>query len=385
MVKTFVIAAFCRFLLSTGRRFAYPFAPAFSRELGVGLPAIGVMIAFSQASSILGIFFGPLIDRVGYRRMMIAGMCLFAVGAFCAGTAPFFFVLVPAMFIIGLGRSIFDPAIQAYIGSQVPFARRGYVIGLLETTWAASTLIGIPLIGLLLQHLGFRSPFFVLCGLGIVCILALQRFMPKPKPEDLKPADTIQTHRRIWRDILSNPAAIGAMVFAFFFSAANDTLFIVYGVWLEQTFSFSLTGISLGACIIGAAELSGEMLTVWFADRIGLKRAVIIGMIISIFCYAVLPLFQHNYLLPLLLVGIIFLSFEFTAVSFISLCTEIAPQTRAAMMAAAIAAGGTGRVFGNIIGSIIWPCWNIQGIALASIIMISIALSAVILGLKHWR
>jgi len=62
----------CRLLLNTARRFAYPFAPALSRGLGVSLTAFTSIIAVNQATTLLGMFFGPLADRLGYRLMMLA-------------------------------------------------------------------------------------------------------------------------------------------------------------------------------------------------------------------------------------------------------------------------------------------------------------------------
>ena len=68
------LATLCRLILNSARRFAYPFAPALSRGLGVHLTAITSVIAVNQATAVLGIFFGPLTDRLGYRFMMMAGM-----------------------------------------------------------------------------------------------------------------------------------------------------------------------------------------------------------------------------------------------------------------------------------------------------------------------
>ena len=50
-------AVFCRVILNTARRFAYPFAPAISRGLGVSLTAVTSIIAVNQASALLGLFF----------------------------------------------------------------------------------------------------------------------------------------------------------------------------------------------------------------------------------------------------------------------------------------------------------------------------------------
>ena len=76
------VSAACRMILNTARRFAYPFAPVLSRGLGVPLPAVTSIIAVNQATGVLGIFFGPVADRLGYRVMMIFGLGLLVAGMF---------------------------------------------------------------------------------------------------------------------------------------------------------------------------------------------------------------------------------------------------------------------------------------------------------------
>ena len=70
------VVVICRLVLSTARRFAYPFAPVLSRGLGVSLTAITSLISVNWATSLLGIVVGPIADRIGYRKMMIIGMVL---------------------------------------------------------------------------------------------------------------------------------------------------------------------------------------------------------------------------------------------------------------------------------------------------------------------
>ena len=82
LILKIVVVVICRLVLNTARRFAYPFAPVLSRELGVPLTSITSLIAVNWATSLLGIFFGPLADRFGYRKMMVLGLVMLAVGMF---------------------------------------------------------------------------------------------------------------------------------------------------------------------------------------------------------------------------------------------------------------------------------------------------------------
>ena len=383
LMRTVGLAFLCRLVLNTTKRFVYPFAPVLSRGLNVPLGAITSLIAFNQATSVVCIFTGPIADRFGYRRMMILGMGMLSLGLLATAAMPFYGVIVVAVILAGLGKSLFDPALQAYVGERVSFQRRGLVIGILEMSWAGSTLLGIPMVALLIDRFGWRAPFFALGVLGVTGFLALLIIFPRS--EDGTPASVAIDLKAGWQRLIRNRAAVGALGFALMVSAANDNFFVVYGVWLETDFGLSILALGFGAALIGVAELSGESLTALLADRVGLKRALLIGVSVSSFSYAVVPMIGKT--LPLSLGGLffIFLAFEFTIVTGISLCTEFLPGSRATMVAAFMGAGGAGRVIGALLGGRLWLSGGIVAVGSASAMLSAVGLAALVWGVKDWH
>ncbi len=378
------IATLSRLLLNTSRRFIYPFAPALSRGLGVPLPAITSLIALNQATGLLSPVFGPLGDHWGYRIIMLVGLGMLAVGMTASGILPFYGALVIAVFLAGLGKSLYDPALQAYVGERVPYQRRGLVIGVIEFSWAGSTLIGIPLVGLLIDQWGWQAPFLVLGGLAVLSVIALAIVIPSDgrRPQRVRPTTGF---RAGWRILRRERAALGALGFIFLAGLANDNLFVVYGIWLEEQFALGLVALGTATTVIGMAELTGEGLTATVSDRIGLKRAAIIGLILSTLSYALLPLISHN--LPAALVGLFltFITFEFTIVTSYSLFTEVLPQARGTMMSSLLAATGVGRVTGALIGWPIWLAGGILAVGVASAAFSFLALVSLWWGLEDWQ
>ena len=384
LTLTIVVTTLCRLVLNTGRRFVYPFAPALSRGLGVPLTAITSLIAVNQATSVIGLFFGPVADRLGYRLMMLTGMALLVVGMFAGGFFPFYGVILIALFLAGLGKSIFDPALQAYVGERVPFHRRGLVIGFLEFSWAGSTLLGIPAIALLIDRLGWRSPFFVMGGLGLIGILIL-RILIEKGGQKVPQKNSAVLFKDAWRPLLRERAALGALLYSFWVSVANDNLFVVYGAWLEDRFSLSIVALGFGTAAIGIAELIGETMTATLADRLGLKRSLLGGLVACIICYGILPYMSQTLGLALVGLFLVFLSFEFMIVTGLSLFTELLPSARATMMASYLAAGGIGRVVGALIGGPIWLAGGIYATSLVSAIISALALVSLFWGLRGWN
>jgi predicted MFS family arabinose efflux permease len=128
--------------------------------------------------------------------------------------------------------------------------------------------------------------------------------------------------------------------------------------------------------------LSGESLTAFFGDRLGLKRSIIIGIILSMICYVILPFLSQTLPRAFMSLFALFLIFEFTIVSSLSLSTELLPLSRATMMSGFFAAAGLGRVIGSLIGSHIWLAGGILATGLVSGVICGVALVSFVWGLR---
>lgn len=381
-----VAATFFRIVLNTARRFVYPFAPALSRDLQVPLMAITSLIAINQASSLAGLFIGPLADRWGYQNMMRTGLALLTVGMVLCWIAPIYGFVFLGLMLAGMGKTAYDPAVQAFMGHRVPFERRGLAIGSIETAWAGSTLIGIPLVALIINSYGLKWSFFAMAMVGAVGWMMLGRLIPNDGDSISKEG----THRSLGlrasllQLIHIRPAA-GMLGFGFLISMANDNLFVVYGAWLEHDFGIGILALGLSTTIIGTAELMGESMTAFFGDRIGLKRAMLFGASMTAIGYLVLPLLGVSLYSSLGGLFIIFLSFEFTIVCSFSLGTELLPSARATMMAGYFAAAGVGRMVGAFAGGALWTSGGLAAVTTTSAVTMLLAMACLSWGLQGWK
>jgi len=383
MILPIVGTTFFRLVFNTARRFAYPFAPVLSRGLGVSLSAITSLIAINQVTSLLGALFGPLSDRLGYRQMMIAGMAMLATGMLAAAFFPIYAVVLVALFLAGLGKSIFDPAVQAWVGNRVSYRRRALVMGIMETSWSASTLIGIPLVAILMDRYGWQSPFLVMGGLGCIGTIALFFIIPN-EPQPASPRVSPSEYLGAYARLIANKPALGALGYVFFVSAANDNLFVVYGAWLEKSFGLGIVALGLGTSLIGVAELAGEGLTATISDRFGLKRAIIVGLSLSVLSYFSLPFLDTSLTAAMTGLAILFFIYEFTLVTSLTLCTEILPGFRATMMSAFFATAGVGRALGALMGGAVWKTGGMLATGCISGVLTFLGLLCLLRGLRGW-
>jgi predicted MFS family arabinose efflux permease len=379
-----IIFTLFRLLINTVRRFVYPFAPVLSRGLDVPLTAITTIIATGQVSSLMGLFCGPLADRIGYKRMMQAGLAMLAIGMLACGLMPVYWVVFFGLVLANFGKVLFDPAILAFIGQKVPYGRRARAIGAVETSWAGSTLIGIPVLGLIIHHTGLSSTFYILAVFGIIAWLTIARAIPADTQEPTSETGLVSIFASLAQLIRFRPAA-GVLGFGFWISIANDNLFVVYGAWFEHDFNVSIVTLGFSAVAIGTAELLGESMTAIFADWLGLRRAIIIGLFLAIFAYLLLPLIGTSLSLAMVGMFLVFFTFEFTIVTSLSLSTELMPEARATMMSGFYAASGIGRMVGVLVGGLLWKAGGITMVAWVSAGLTTLGLLSLVWGLYGWR
>lgn len=378
-----ILTAFAsRMILNTARRFIYPFAPALSRGLDVPLAAVTSIIAANQFTGLLSLIFGPLADRLGYRALMLGGLGVLVLGMALAGIFPVYWAVLAGLFLAGCAKAMFDPAILAYAGKRIPFERRGLAVGLLEMSWALSSLVGIPLIGLLMAAYGWRSPFWVLGTLALAAMGAVRLLIAKSD------GDARPEHRAslltAWLPLLKDRTAAFMLAFIFCFSCANDNLFVVYGVWLEKNFALSLAGLGLATTVIGAAELAGEGLTATLSDRLGLRVSVPAGVLATAVCYGALPFLESGLTSALIGLFALFVAVEFTIVTCLSLCTELRPDARATMLAGYFAAASLGRMSGALLGGISWNLGEMTAVCTGAALISLVGFLCLMAGLRQW-
>ena len=378
-----ILLTLCRLLIFTAQRFAYPFSMVLSRGLGVPLQSITFLISLNSATSLLGPIIGPISDRHGYRRMILAALIMLMIGMLLGGVFAYFPLMFLTFFMTGLGKSVMDPAIQAYVSDRVPYHRRGMFIGLLEVSYAGSALIGIPLIALSIDQINWRAPFFIF-SLGALIGFIIIR-ITIDEDHDIRTQQTsYNLYHDIWKPVIKARPSFGMVVFFFFSGMAIENLFVVYGPWLETRFGLNVVALGLSATVIGFAELCGAILSASCSDRIGLRRTIIVGQIIVLVSYAIIPMLRLSLETVLTGLFIVFFTFEFTIVTSISLATELLPGQRATMMACLQAASGLGRTLGALIGIPLWLGGGIGATSGISVAFCIFGLIAISWGLKHW-
>jgi len=148
----------------------------------VGLPAIGanfhadasdlqwVVNAYMLPLSALLLLGGTAGDRFGRRRLLIAGVGLFALASLACGAAPDLRWLLVGRFIQGIGAAILLPNSLALLGQTFSGKAKGRAIGIWAAVGAAAGAIGPVLGGWLIDVGSWRFIFLINLPLAAAAI-----------------------------------------------------------------------------------------------------------------------------------------------------------------------------------------------------------------------
>lgn len=326
-------------------RMVYPFLATFGRGMGVDLSVIALAITMRSLAGAFGPFLAAIGDSRGRKIGLLFGLFLFTMGVGLVVIWPTFPAFLLALILSMLGKYVFDPSMQAYIGDRVTYQRRGRVLAVTELGWSLSFMLGVPLMGLLIARWGWTAPFSSLTLLGLLAFVVVVWIIPHD-PERM------ESNPGMWanfRQILTYPPALAGLGIGLLLSASNEVINLVFGVWMEDSFGLLIIALGAASAVIGLAELGGESLAAAFTDRLGKPLAVGLGVGLNSLAALALPFLGMNTTGAVVGLFFFYVTFEFALVSSIPLMTEVLPSARATIMAVNVAAISLGRALGALL------------------------------------
>lgn len=170
-------------------------------SLGGGVSELQwVVSTYTIAFAALILTAGALGDRIGAKRMFMAGFSVFTVASLACALAPTSVILIVARAAQGVGAAILVPNSLALLGHAYPDEKeRGRAVGI----WAAGASLALtagPLVGgALIALVGWRSIFLVNLPIGLAGLWLTWRYA----------TDTTRTHHEL--DLPGQAAAIGIL------------------------------------------------------------------------------------------------------------------------------------------------------------------------------
>lgn len=141
-----------------------------------------VVLAYLLALTALVAVAGRIGDMFGPKRMLLAGVALFAIAATLCALAPGIELLIAARALQGAGAAIVTALALAQVSLIAPPTRAGAAMGLMGSASAVGTAIGPALGGALVQAWGWQAIFVCSALLATIVLYLVSRHLPPDRP-----------------------------------------------------------------------------------------------------------------------------------------------------------------------------------------------------------
>ena len=111
---------------------------------------------------------GVVLDRLGVRLVGRISTLIWSVASFAAAVSPTLSGLFGARFLLGVGEAPTFPANAKAVGAWFPENERSFATSLFDSAAKLGSAVGVPAIGILLLHIGWRMSF---AATGVISLL----------------------------------------------------------------------------------------------------------------------------------------------------------------------------------------------------------------------
>ena len=281
-VKDFLLTWIDRFSFFLAHHLTRPILPLYLVGFGASSTVIGaVMAVFTITATVMRIPIGLLIDRIGRKPFLIAGVALFAIGNFGYMWAPTVLLMIPFRMLHGIGWSGCTTAIATLAADIAPQKRRGELIGYAAMASSLGGAIG-PVAGFaLLQRFEYAGVF-----LGAATLLALSLllafFLREPKHGPRESSRGLK-----WTEVLVIPETILPAIAVAFLSFGHGGILTFLPIHALEL-GLENPGLWFGLyalCLLLSRPVAGPL-----SDRISRRAVIVPGLILNVMGIGILAL-----------------------------------------------------------------------------------------------
>jgi MFS family permease len=251
-------------------------APLLKDELGLSNASMGVLLsAFFWSYSPACLLAGWFAQRFDARRVLAAGVAIWAIATVLTGFVSGFIALLGLRLALGLGESVMFPCNSQILAQEAQELERGRANGFIVSGMALGPSVGTLLGGLLMARFGWRTGFFVF---GAVSLLWLWPWLRAPRPAPTATAIAAEfTHDRTssvaiaagpsFAKILKQRALWGASLGQFCTNYVVALMLAWLPSYLVKERGYSVASMAQIGAIIYAFYAISSALVGWQSDR----------------------------------------------------------------------------------------------------------------------
>ena len=225
-----------------------PLLPQFAQDFGATEGAVSMTVsATTFAVAVMAPFVGLVADVLG-RKLIIAGaLALLVAPTLLCGLSHSLNELVLWRFVQGLLLPPIFAVTVAYVGDEFPGEEVPGVTGIYVAASAVGGFLGRMLSGLVADHWGWRSAFFLLAAVTAVCALFVAAALPRER-RFIRAEGLLHSARLMFGHFLNPPiVATFAVGFTVLFSFVATFTYVNFYLGAPP---FNLSPSALGAIFV---------------------------------------------------------------------------------------------------------------------------------------
>lgn len=275
------LLAFLQFTIILDFMIMAPLGAAMMPALKMDPSQFGVVVsAYAFSAGISGLLASGFADRYDRKKILLFFYTGFVLGTLFCAVAPSYHFMVAARIVTGLFGGVIGSVVLAITADLFALSQRGRVMGIVQTAFAASQILGIPA-GLYISNIWeWHAPFFMIVGVSALVGVIIFIYL-KPIDDHLKLARA--DHNAVLHMVttVTNQkymlafAATALMSIGGFMLMPFGTDFTVNNLKLTMN-DLPLIYLVTGVATIFIGPLVGKM-----SDSFGKLRTFVFGAIVS--------------------------------------------------------------------------------------------------------
>lgn len=250
-----------------------PGMPAIAAEFGVSAARIqGTLSVFLVGLALGQGLYGPLLDRYGRRRPLLAGLFVFVAGSVVAALAPTVEGLLAGRLLQALGAAVGLVAPRAIVTDLCSVAQSARIFSLLMQIVMISPILAPVLGGYLVEHAGWRAIFWCLVAIGLAGLAWGAAALPETLPREKRAGAGLGGMAIAYAETARNPAfmlyvAAGGFVLGSLFAYISQSPFVFTGHFGLAPSQFSYVFAANAAGLIVGGQINDRLIRRPGAER----------------------------------------------------------------------------------------------------------------------
>ena len=260
-----------------------PIMPIYAETFGATYIQIGLL---SAAWSISRFLFSPpagrFSDNTGKKRVIQGGLLIYTLVSLLYIFATDYNQLLAFRFIHGIGSAMASPIAMAYAAELAPHGQEGKYMGTMSLAMFLGMGIG-PLIGGSLSDMySLSAPFYVMCALTAVSLIAATVFLPNER----KDSTVDKVKRPPLVEILKNKVLLACFIYRAVNSMGFSSIMGFLSLYMASSIAEGGLGLTItqAGTVLSVGQISGALMqrpSGSLADKYNKNHLIILGGIIS--------------------------------------------------------------------------------------------------------